>query len=107
MSEMSATCCWSSFTRSARAMRWRGLSARSRVAVVTVSQHPATDAVRPAHRLHAKCQARDSTEASDALEAQEVHVGPRGERTGAVGGDREAVALAQRAGHVRALALRR
>ena len=41
------------------------------------------------------------------LEAQQVDFGARRERPGAVRGDREPVALAQRAGHVRALALGR
>src|SRR5262245_38894163 len=41
------------------------------------------------------------------LQAEQVHVSPGGQRPGAVWRDREAVALTERAGHVRALALGR
>src|SRR5690348_16517308 len=52
-------------------MRWRGLSAGSRVAVVTIAERAGPDRACPAQRIHENCQARDSPDAWSAVSSLE------------------------------------
>ena len=70
-----------------------------------LERHAVERAIRAAH--HADRGVCDRGHRVAPLEREDVDLGAGGELAGAVRGDHEAVALAERAGHVRALALGR